>query len=1035
MPDLDTPDIHRAVHHAAEHLPVIVTRCHHGAVHRRSWGHCVESLRYEILGPLRLHHAQGQPLRASKPRQLLATLLLHPNRFVSTDLIADALWEGNPPRSATANIRTYVRALRGVLQEAGLPTPIDTSAAGYSIEVGVDELDASLFESLLAEGGHLRDVGEGRQAMQLFSRAYSLWRGHPLEDLTVASAWEGSIARLDAQYRGLVDTLLDLRLEYGDATGAAVLLSGRLTEDPYDEQLWTRLIDALLDAGRAGEARNAYQKAVQTLAEELEVEPGPELQAAGDRAERGPTRSRVARPASAEVAPAILQAVPRAEPEPPPGPMAERVGPRQVPSQLPLDLADFSGRRDQLIRLRDLICGRDPVRPPIAVISGPPGTGKSSLAVRLGHLVREFFPDGQIYLDMRGATQPRDPAGALHDLLRSLDIPDSAVPSDPDRRSAALRSELASRRVLIVLDDVRTASQVVPLMPGTGASALVVTSRSRLTDLAGADVIALDTLDHDEASELLQRVAGKDRIDADTEAAEQILAACGNLPLAIRIAASRLAQRPDLTPAELARRLQDETQRLDELSIGELAVRTSADLSYDSLRPEDARLYRLIGHLAVGDFSARSLEALAAPAATRRSLDRLIEANLVQVSSVDLGGQPRYRVHDLLRLHATDIGDPGERAMAVADLTTVLQAFLERCRWAAQAMPFEYFGVLESLPLKPDPLGMTAAEAVTWFDEERNGFLPAIRAAAQNGLHDHAWRIAAAWGPYLDLRAGFDDWLESHRIGLTSARACGDLRGQAIMLRCIGQTALYRDDWPVAERSLTDAMALFEQVGDRVGYGVASVGYGTFLRERATLEEAFARYETAMTAFIEAGDGNGEAVARSAIASICLRQKDPVTAGRHLAQAFLVGVRLGDPHREAKVRRRIAELREQQGRHDQAVRQLRAALRIFLGIGDDHCAAYTRTELGKALAALGEDAAARKALLDAIEVGHRLGDRTVEAQAAFQLGQLHQNAGHVDSARRYLNRAARVWQLVGADTQAAEARRQLATVSPDLAAG
>lgn len=162
----------------------------------------MDSLRYEILGPLRLGHVQGQPLRASKPRQLLATLLLHPNRFVSTDLIADALWEGTPPRSATANIRTYVRALRGVLQEAGLPAPIDTSAAGYSIEVGVDELDSSMFEALLAEGGHLRDVGEKRQAMVVLSRAYSLWRGQPLADLTIPSAWEGTIARLNAQYRG-----------------------------------------------------------------------------------------------------------------------------------------------------------------------------------------------------------------------------------------------------------------------------------------------------------------------------------------------------------------------------------------------------------------------------------------------------------------------------------------------------------------------------------------------------------------------------------------------------------------------------------------------------------------------------------------------------------------------------------------------------------------------------------------------------------------------------------------------------------------
>ena len=985
----------------------------------------MDSLRYEILGPLRLRRGQGQPLRASKPRQLLATLLLHPNRFVSTDLIADALWEGDPPRSATANIRTYVRALRGVLQEAGLPTPIDTSAAGYSVEVGVDQLDASLFESLLAEGGHLRDAGDGRQAMQVLSRAYRLWRGHPLADLNIPPAWEGSIARMEAQYRGLVDSLLELRLEYGDAAGAAVLLSARLTEDPYDEHLWSQLVVALVDAGRTGEARLAYQKAVRTLADELDVGPGPELEAAGGRAGQGGAAA--PRPAKRATGAAAVQAT---------GPMAAPVltGAR-VPSQLPLDLADFSGRADQLVRLRDLVCGRDPVRPPIAVISGPPGTGKTSLAIRLGHLVRGSFPDGQIYLHMRGATQPRDPAGALHDLLRSLNIPDSAVPPDPDRRSAALRSELASRRVLIVLDDVSTASQVVPLMPGTGASALVITSRSRLTDLAGAESIPLDTFDHDEASELLHRVAGADRFEGDLVAAKEILTACGNLPLAIRIAASRLAQRPDLSAAELARRLQDETQRLDELSIGELAVRTSADLSYDSLRPEDARLYRLIGHLAIGDFSARSLEPVATAAAVRRSLDRLIEANLVQVSSVDPGGQARYRVHDLVRLHATDIGDPGERAMALVDLTTALDSFLDRCRSASDALPFEYFGVLESPRDHPDPAPMTAEEAVTWFDDERGTFIPAIRAAAHNGLHDQAWRIAAAWGPYLDMRAGFDDWTESHHIGLVSARACGDRRGEAILLRCLGQLALYRDDWEVAHRALTDSLTLFDEAGDRLGFGVASVGLGTWLRERDRPDEALACYEAAMAAFVEVGDANCEAVSRSAIASIWLRRDDTATAGRHLAQAFLLGVRLGDPHREAKVRRRIAELREQQGRHDQAVRQLRAALRIFLGIGDDHCAAYTRAELGKALVALGDDGAARRVLLDAIEAGHRLGDRSVEAQAAFQLGRLHQQAGNTDSARRYLNRAARVWQLVGADTDAAKARRELGELGGDLAAG
>ena len=991
----------------------------------------MDSLRYGILGPLRLVHVQGQPLKAAKPRQLLATLLLHPNRFVSTDLIADALWESNPPRSATANIRTYVRALRGVLQDAGLPAPIDTSAAGYSIEVGVDELDASLFESLLAEGGHLRDAGDGRQAMQVLSRAYSLWRGRPLEDLAMPAAWEGSIARLEAQHRGVVDNLLDLRLKYGDASGAAVLLSARLTDDPYDEQLWRRLVDALVAAGRVGEARAAYAKAVQTLADELDIKPGPELEAAGARAENGRSAN--------WPNPGVLSAhtAERVGPMPPPGPFAapELTNPQRPPSQLPLDLPDFSGRYEYLDQLRDLVCGHDPVRPPIAVISGAPGTGKTSLAVRLGHLVRDSFPDGQIYLDMHGATQPRDPAAALTDLLLSLNLPDFAIPTDPERRSAMLRSELASRRVLIILDDVATARQITPLMPGTGASAVVVTSRNRLMDLAGADSLPLDTFDDREAADLLSSVAG--RVDPSSPEAEEILAACANLPLAIRIVGSRLAQRPDLSPRELARRLRDETSRLDELSVGELAVRTSADLSYDALSPEEARLYRLIGHFAVGVFSARALEAAASPASVRRSLDRLIEVNLVRISSVDQRGTARYRVHDLLRLHALGVGTDEEKAQAVRDVGTVLEAILNKIRRANNAMAFEYFGVLEHTgPLTaPDPSPFTETDAIAWFDSERSTFVPAIRAAAQNGLHDYAWRIAAAWGPYLDMRAGFDDWNGSHQQGLLSAIACGDRHGEAIMHRNLGQLAVYQDDWDTAWRHFDEASRGFAEVGDRLGEGISAVGLGTWLRERGQPEEGLAQYLQAIDAFVEAGNANAEALARTATASVFLSRGDVATARRYLAQAFLLAVRRVDSHREAKVRRRIAALRVHQRRHDEAIRQLRKALAIFNGMGDDHCAAYTRALLGQALMERGEVAAARKMLLDAMDVGHRLGDRSIEGQAAQHLGELYLSTGNLDNARRTLDRAARVWQQAGNDARAAECRRKLEGFEPGVVAG
>lgn len=915
-------------------------------------------LSFRVLGSLHVvRDGVEQPLRATKPRRLLGTLLLNPNRFVSTELLVDVLWAGQPPRSAVANVRTYVRSLRETIAGAA---DLSTHPSGYSIAVPPEALDAGRLAAHVAAATRLRDT-DPKAAASAYERGLRLWRGRPLADLDPAPAWEGALRQLDELYRTTIDGLVALRLAADEHAEAVALLRRRLDDEPYDEGLWCRLVETMLAAGQHHDARLTYDQAVRVLAEELDTEPGAALRAVG-----------------ALTVGATVPTIGVARPT------------RPVPSQLPFDQPDFTGREAELDTLVDIVTGDAPGRPPIAVVFGAAGTGKTTLAVRLGHLVADAFPDGQLYLDMRATTRPRDPSGALHALLHGLGVPELAIPKETDRRAAMLRSELAGRRVLMVLDDVESAAQAAPLLPGTGTSALVITSRRRLTDLTGPERIRLDTLADEPAVRLLELGAGG-RLDGAGEAAAEIVRLCGHLPLAIRIAASRLAQRDDLTPAELARRLRDERNRLDELAVGDLAVRSSADLGYWSLEPAEARLYRLVGLLGAVEFPAWLLTAALPEPVVERCLATMLEANLLRVSGVDATGTTRYRMHGLLRLHASELARQRHPEEATADLTAVLSAMLDRTRAAGDRLPVRFFGVAESTgptaypaaypgPALPDP-----ADAIAWHDAEQANLVPLLHAARQQGLHEHVWRLAAAWTPYFDLRGHFDFWHEAAEMGVQSARASRSRLGEATILCGLGQLALYRDDWGASFRSYSTAQRIFTALDHHQGIGVATAGLATWHRFRDQHAKVLPLATAALDAFLTAGDLSGEAVARSAIGSAWLAGGDTDAAETWLTEAFGLAVRLEDPHREAQIRRRLATLRERQGDPATAITELRAALTLFERLGDDHCASRTRASLGAALLATGDYDAARTMFLEALTVVHRLGDKYLEAETTAQL--------------------------------------------------
>ncbi|WP_336207434.1 AfsR/SARP family transcriptional regulator [Nonomuraea sp. LPB2021202275-12-8] len=882
---------------------------------------------FHVLGPLEVRSA-GRAVRISgrKPRLLLATLLLDANRVVGADQLVEVLWPQLPPRSAQANLRTYVSSLKSDLASAdpGGGRMLRGDGSGYAIDVPDGALDLLNFEELAAQAR--------------YGEALALWRGAPLADLPGSPMWDRRLEPLQEIRLRAAEQLIGQRVDRGDHTGAVNDLRALLAEHPYREDLWGRLVLALHGGGRKAEALRAYAAIRAKLVEELGVEPGAELRRAHETI------------------------------------LADEALPA-VPQQLPPDVPDFTGRSDELTALAGPFT--------IAVISGPPGVGKSALALRAAHALRSRFPAGQLYLDLDG----REPAELLAEALRALGV--DGPPPTSHERSAMLRSMLAERPMLVLLDDALDAAQVRPLLPGNDC-VVIVTSRRRITELPGALQIGLGELPAHESLLLLGRIAGAERVAREREDALAIVEACARLPLAVRSAGARLAGRPGWSLSVLRQRLADD--RLGELK----EVGASLDRSYRYLPDEAARtlgtLGLLGGHAQPGWVVGAALDRHRADDVT----DLLVDVNLLELVGTDPVGQPRYRVPDLIRRHALERGPDG------SGLARVLAAWTATTEHAMDRLPTTVFSLTAARAprwrLPEQTLDRLTVDPLSWFEAEHEALAGAVGVAAQAGLAASAWGLAAAMVPYLDLHCHLDTWQRTHSVALAAARAAGDIYGEAAMLRGLAQVALYQDRYDEAADGFTRSRRLFRELGDTRAEATSVCGLGAVSQFRGSQARSLGHFRQALAMFLAAGDQHGEAFARQAIGRACLQSGDLAQASESLGQAMRLAQELGDAHREGCVCLQMGNLHQAMSFH-------RHALEIFESLGDRHCGAYALQSLAGLQVARGELAPASAGLERSLLVFQELGDRSGEASTTQLLGELHRSAGRIGLALDYLKHA------------------------------
>ena len=919
-------------------------------------------LRFQLLGPVQASYGDRLlNLGGAKAKAVLAALLCHPNTPVSTDRLIRLVW-GKGNEVARDSLYHYIAGLKTALAPVADHVRLEGLRPSYRLTVDEPEqiVDWHHFTALLDQARATRQAGEPSAAMALLNSALSLWQGAALADLGDALA--ELRATITARRIVAVEDLAEMELDHGDLGHVPGLLEELCRQQPGRERAAAVLICALSQLGRREEAVEVYRRTREHILHTLGLDPQGPLERAYQKILHDP------------VAPGAQQAL--------------RAG-------MPRLAGHFVGRHTELDQLTTVLTGESdqPQVVVICAVDGMAGIGKTELAKHAAYQHADHFPDGILFLDLLGFTpdaDPLEPAVALDRLLRRLGVPGTQIPADLEDRAIAYRSKLADKRMLVVLDNARTSTQVLPLLPAAPGCRVIITSRKRLTAIDDAHPLHLDILRPADAHALFVRITGLAPSPVESTPISGILTTCGRLPLAIRIIAARYRNHAWASLAELTKHLADQHARLATLDDGERSITAAFTVSYHTLPADQRRMFRLLGLIPGPESDTDAYDAAALAGTSLSEAERLL-TYLADASLLTRPAAGRYAFHDLLRAYAAHTAHEEPEADQRAALTRLFDHYTHTAAVAAELAYPQDRGYLPriSAPSTPRRDFADQAEAVAWLEAERLNLLAAADHAASHGWPLHSSQLSHTLARHLLTRARYFDALTLHTHALHATRGINDRAGESYALAGLGEVYLRMGRFEQAVEHDRQALAIARGVGNRGGEGHVLSSLGEVYLLLGRYEQAVEHDRQALAIARGVGDRGGEGRALSGLGQVYVLGGRYELALEHQQQALTVAREVGDRAGERSALVGLGGTYRLVGAYELALEYLQQALTVAREVGDRTGESSTLAGLGEVYRLVGDYEQAIERLQQALATFREVGNRHSESYALICLGNVY----------------------------------------------